>query len=348
MPCSISRRTFLKISTAALPALIFKPPRRHPSPPIASPYRPSGLLGRSLMIWITIYSRPSVFGRQVARYDKDELVPLYETITGEDHNSQPDDWFRTDGGYVYHTNIQPVTVALNPPPSAAPEGGQLIEITVPYVDAFSRPAFRGLPRYRLYYSSTHWVTDVVFDQDRRPWYSLEDDRINETYYVRAEYARPVPRGELTPLSPHIPADQKRIELVTSTMWMYAYEGDTLVRQARIAAGTVFKAPSGKVSDYRTPLGEYAVHMKRASRHMAGGDLAAADEFDLPGVPWVSYFNEGIALHGTYWHNIYGTAQSHGCINLEPEVSKWAFRWTLPAPIADQRETEARGTRVLVR
>ncbi len=354
-----SRRSFLKLTAAALAGLALPRPRAPllPHSPAPPPDRPSGLLGRALLIYVSIYSRPSVFGRVLARYDRDELIPLYEMVTGEDHNSRPQDWYRCAGGYVYHANIQPVRVSLNPPLARVPEQGQLLEISVPYVDAYrwpprvvsgGRPAQRDQPRYRLYYATTHWAYGVVFDADRRPWYSLYDDRINETYFVRAEYARPVPAEELAPLSPETPPEQKRLELDTTGMWLTAYEGERLVRQERMAAGAVFKLGEGKVSDYRTPPGEYAIDRKRASRHMAAGDLAADDAYDLPGVPWVSYFNGGIAFHGTYWHNVFGTAQSHGCINLTPEAAKWVYRWSLPAPLPRERLTEGAGTRVLVR
>ena len=55
-----------------------------------------------------------------------------------------------------------------------------------------------------------------------------------------------------------------------------------------------------------------------------------NEFDLPGVPWVCYISwTGVSFHGTYWHNNYGTPQSHGCINLTPEAAKWVYRWCEP-------------------
>ncbi len=44
-------------------------------------------------------------------------------------------------------------------------------------------------------------------------------------------------------------------------------------------------------------------------------------FDLPGVPWVSYFtSDGIALHGAYWHIDFGVPHSHGCVNMTPEAA----------------------------
>lgn len=44
----------------------------------------------------------------------------------------------------------------------------------------------------------------------------------------------------------------------------------------------------------------------------------------------------VALHGTFWHNDYGTPHSHGCINLSPQDAKWLYRWTLPVVPLDQR------------
>jgi lipoprotein-anchoring transpeptidase ErfK/SrfK len=40
-----------------------------------------------------------------------------------------------------------------------------------------------------------------------------------------------------------------------------------------------------------------------------------------------YFtNEGHALHGTYWHNNFGTPMSHGCVNLPMDVAEWMYDW----------------------
>ena len=41
-----------------------------------------------------------------------------------------------------------------------------------------------------------------------------------------------------------------------------------------------------------------------------------------------YFtNGGHALHGTYWHNNFGTPMSHGCVNLPMDVAAWMYQWT---------------------
>jgi lipoprotein-anchoring transpeptidase ErfK/SrfK len=43
---------------------------------------------------------------------------------------------------------------------------------------------------------------------------------------------------------------------------------------------------------------------------------------------VMYINGGVALHGTYWHNLFGSGArpSHGCVNLPLRAAKWLYGW----------------------
>lgn len=52
-------------------------------------------------------------------------------------------------------------------------------------------------------------------------------------------------------------------------------------------------------------------------------------FELRDVPWIQYFAAGYALHGAYWHDVFGVPRSHGCINLAPIDARVVFRWTDP-------------------
>jgi len=65
-----------------------------------------------------------------------------------------------------------------------------------------------------------------------------------------------------------------------------------------------------------------------SLQMSGGTTGAG--YDLPGIGWTAIFaTGGVAIHSTFWHNNYGDAMSHGCINITPEDAKWIFRWSAP-------------------
>ena len=57
-------------------------------------------------------------------------------------------------------------------------------------------------------------------------------------------------------------------------------------------------------------------------------------FELRDVPWVQYFEAGFALHASYWHDVFGNARSHGCVNLSPIDAHKLFMWTDPQVPAD--------------
>lgn len=64
--------------------------------------------------------------------------------------------------------------------------------------------------------------------------------------------------------------------------------------------------------------EYGVTRRRG----AGG-------YELRDVPWIQYFQAGYALHGAYWHDVFGVPRSHGCINLAPIDARIVFNFTEP-------------------
>jgi lipoprotein-anchoring transpeptidase ErfK/SrfK len=52
----------------------------------------------------------------------------------------------------------------------------------------------------------------------------------------------------------------------------------------------------------------------------------SDYYYLEDVPWTMYFDQQRAMHGTYWHDDFGTPQSRGCVNLSPGDAHWVFEW----------------------
>ena len=82
-----------------------------------------------------------------------------------------------------------------------------------------------------------------------------------------------------------------------------------------------------------------------------GDGAVTDDveaYELPGVPWVCFFHkDGIALHGTYWHNNFGRRMSHGCVNLRMQDALWIYRWTTPLIAPGEWYTRDYGTRLSI-
>lgn len=102
-----------------------------------------------------------------------------------------------------------------------------------------------------------------------------------------------------------------IDVNLSQQRVYAYEGDTVVNSFIVSTGT-WQTP--------TVTGTYQVWIKLRSTTMAGPG------YYLTNVPYTMYFYKGYGLHGTYWHNNFGTPMSHGCVNLRTSDAEWLYNW----------------------
>lgn len=109
--------------------------------------------------------------------------------------------------------------------------------------------------------------------------------------------------------------------------LVAYEGQKMVYATLVSSGEDGLADP-ETSKRATIRGIYRIHTKHVSVTM--DSTAVGEEFELRDVPYVQYFNEGYALHGSYWHDRFGTPKSHGCINLSPEDARRIFFWTEPS------------------
>jgi hypothetical protein len=74
----------------------------------------------------------------------------------------------------------------------------------------------------------------------------------------------------------------------------------------------------------TKPGDFQVWARLERDLMTGGVPGDASFYNLDDVPWVLYFDEARALHGTYWHDRFGTRTSRGCVNLTPADAHWLF------------------------
>jgi hypothetical protein len=119
---------------------------------------------------------------------------------------------------------------------------------------------------------------------------------------------------------------KWIDVSIQNQVLTLYEGAepvfvTLVSTGRDGLGDPAKTLS-------TPTGQFRIYQKHITTTM---DSAVADhEFELRDVPWVMYFKAGYALHAAYWHDDFGRARSHGCINLSPIDARYVFFWSTPS------------------
>jgi len=107
------------------------------------------------------------------------------------------------------------------------------------------------------------------------------------------------------------ANERWVDVDLSAQRAYAVEGKNVVRTFIVSTGT-----------WRTPtvIGTYKIYVKYRSASMSGPG------YYLPNVPYVMYFYKGYGLHGTYWHNNFGTPMSHGCVNFTKDDAGWLFKF----------------------
>ncbi len=117
---------------------------------------------------------------------------------------------------------------------------------------------------------------------------------------------------------------KWIEVDLSQQRLTLWVGNTQVMSTLISSG---------LAATPTETGEFKVYEKHPVMTMTGTILG--EYYYVPNIKWVSFFDGGEALHGTYWHHNFGHPMSHGCINMTEADAKVLYDF---API---------GTKVIV-
>jgi len=110
---------------------------------------------------------------------------------------------------------------------------------------------------------------------------------------------------------------RRVDVDLSAQQLTAYEGDVPVYHAPVATGK---------DGFNTPTGTFAIYSKYPMETMTGS--AGGETWYVPSIPWVQYIVGGVAFHGTYWHDRWGTGYrlSHGCVNLNIDDAQWLYEW----------------------
>lgn len=142
-------------------------------------------------------------------------------------------------------------------------------------------------------------------------------------------------------------EERWIEVDLSEQALRAWEGDQLFLETPVSTGLPW---------WPTPTGEFRVWIKLRATKMEGG--SGNYYYYLPNVPYVMYFenNEipgwrGYGLHGTYWHNDFGTQRSHGCVNLPTNIAKEIYYWIGPVLMEGRGSIKSSednpGTRIII-
>ena len=109
-----------------------------------------------------------------------------------------------------------------------------------------------------------------------------------------------------------------IEINLYEQVMIVHEGDQIVYATLVATG---------VDPFFTQPGVFTIYKKIENEYMRGAfEQDRSDYYYLEDVPYIMYFDQSRALHGAYWHTLFGYQRSHGCVNLSIADSHWLYDW----------------------
>ena len=172
------------------------------------------------------------------------------------------------------------------------------------------PASQATERFLQRYELVN-IFDVAYDDEGWRWYMIGPDQwVKQTFVAKAQKLEEMPED--------VSGRWVAVDLYEQTL--VAYEDDTPVFATLVATG---------IPPFDTNEGMFEV-WARLERDAMSGATGAPEAYALQSVPWVMYFDDGISLHGTYWHDLFGYRQSHGCVNLTISDAKYVYQWMLGA------------------
>ncbi|HCR72164.1 MAG TPA: hypothetical protein DIW23_12020 [Anaerolineae bacterium] len=356
MKRKISRRDFLKLTGLGLSALAFKPyllpnyeyfatPKRLPQFPA------SEVIGRVTDPDIDLRSRPTNdpnLNTSIGKLAADTLVEWNREVVGNVIGGLTNQkYVETPQGYIYGSVLQRTKNIPNTPLTELPNGqGFWAEVTVPFIDlahegVVASPwlqdhiVFNFPPR--LYYGQVVWI-DQIRTTNGFPEYRWNEDANGRGYGYGGGYGeffwgdgagfKVLTDDDVSMISPDVDPAEKTISLDLDYQTLSCYESGREVFFCKVSSGRSFDPTTGEIVDtYATPAGTLLTHWKIISKNMTAGNESAG--YSTPAVPWCTFIQGGVAIHGAHWHNAFGEKRSHGCVNVTPEDAKWIFRWTSP-------------------
>jgi hypothetical protein len=109
-----------------------------------------------------------------------------------------------------------------------------------------------------------------------------------------------------------------IALDLAEQTLVAFEGDMPIFATLISAG---------YWDYGiTREGIFQVYARAEHTTFRGPPWANPPKYVYNFVPHAIFFDGNVALHGAYWHDWFGFARSHGCVNVPVADEAWIWNW----------------------
>ncbi len=130
----------------------------------------------------------------------------------------------------------------------------------------------------------------------------------------------LPEDKVALVSPQVPADAgantcRLIYVNLAEQTLTVYDNCKLVFATLISSG----------ANSWTFQGQFAILYKVEYSSIKPPDWSTS-KFYIEGLPYFMTYSGDFGFHAAYWHDNFGTAASHGCINLSPADAKWLYDW----------------------
>lgn len=149
-------------------------------------------------------------------------------------------------------------------------------------------------------------------------------KLGRKYYYEVGEGRYVWAGTVTvvdfaepPKDVDVDTGERWIDINLDKQTLIAYEGAQPIRVTLVSTAD---------SKWTNP-GEWRIQNKRPTARLESLPNRT-NTFDLE-TPWMMSLIGYIAMHGTYWHDEFGTENSHGCVNMSPLDARWVWEFTEP-------------------
>ena len=180
--------------------------------------------------------------------------------------------------------------------------------TLRHLRASSTPGADENPDNEFMYRYTRVNLYTSVEVDGKLWYQIGVNK----WVHQFDVARPLPVERPEGIN-----TEKWVSVDLYEQSVIAYEGTQPVFATLISSG---------LAEWPTNEGLFNVYFRRERTLMSGAE-GLPDFYYLEEVPWTMFFDDDIALHGTYWHDGFGYRRSHGCVNMSITDSNWLYRWS---------------------
>jgi L,D-transpeptidase catalytic domain len=257
---------------------------------------------------------------------EETLDPDFSVAIAEEHDVRGALWGRTSHGkWIPMRELAPFH-ASSFAGEAATEGTlDFAWVRSDTAPVYAAPAPRGKPAARrARWERVGWREERAAPNGGGAMVRVSEDGASSPEWMRArDLAHPTlspPPDEVGGAS----ATQRWIDIDLGAQILVAYEGTKPVFATLVSTG---RGPNA------TQPGVHRIWVKLRVSDMENladeNDDSDNDRFSIEDVPYVQYFDRGVALHGVFWHKDFGRPRSHGCVNLAPRDASWLFGFTAP-------------------